>query len=330
MGKKIKFREYLRAYTNACRMEYIPGEAPGLAIPVLLGASSLSDILAIPVLESFLVFILLFWSGFLINALADVEVDSKYKTFVSQAVNTLGEKTLKILIIFQVTVGILITVHISYLLNNYWILAWIVIATFFGLGYSVKPFHFKVRGILHATLAFSAMFAPFLFLLYVVIGGMPSLPIILITLSLTIVHYGIALVNQSQDYLEDKETGLKTPAVRWGLTRTLKTALVLVIGGLCTSIIGFYMLFSDLTPLTVLNYSLNMEIILAFTILILILTYSIPLRGLRDLIKISEINIDTKQTMDRIKSRLNYPKWQISGILGLAILSILFFVIKTT
>lgn len=325
----MKLGKYLRAYANACRMEYIPGEAPGMAIPLLLGAASLSNVLAIHVIESFLVFILLFWSGFLINALADVEVDSKYKTFVSQAVSVLGKKMLKRLIFLQVMAGILITAHICYLLNNYWILIWIIVATFFGLGYSVEPFHFKVRGILHATLAFSAMFAPFIFLLYVVIGGMPSLPLIFITLALTIVHYGIALVNQSQDYLEDKETGLKTPAVRWGLTKTLKIALVLVIGGLCISIIGFYLLFSGLTPLAILGYSFNIEIILAFTVLILILTYSVPFRGLRDLIKISSTNANIKQTMNRIKSRLNYPKWQASGIMGLAILSILFFVIRT-
>lgn len=318
----------MRAYANACRMEYVPGEAPGIAIPLLLGVTSLSDVLAIHVIESFLVFILLFWSGFLINALADVEVDSKYKTFVSQAVNILGEKTLKKLIIFQVGVAFLLTAHICYLLNNYWILLWVILATFFGLGYSVKPFHFKVRGILHATLAFSAMFAPFIFLLYVVIGGMPSLPLVLITLSLTIVHYGIALVNQSQDYLEDRETGLKTPAVRWGLTKTLKIALVLVIGGLGISIIGFYMLFSGLTPFILLGYSYNVEVVLAFTILILALTYSVPLRGLRDLIKISLTESDIKLTMDRIKSRLNYPKWQISGIMGLTILSALYFILR--
>ena len=59
------------------------------------------------------------------------------------------------------------------------------------------------------------------------------------------------------------------------------------------------------------------------------LTYSVPFRGLQDLIKISSTNADTKQTMNRIKSRLNYPEWQASGIMGLVILSVLFFTIRT-
>jgi len=87
------------------------------------------------------------------------------------------------------------------------------------------------------------------------------------------------------------------------------------------------LLFSGLTPLNILSYSFNIDILLAFTILIL--TYSVFLRSLRDLIKISSTNADIRQAMKRIKSRLNYPKWRASGIMGLVILSVLLFAIRT-
>ncbi|KAA0002320.1 MAG: hypothetical protein FE048_04085, partial [Thermoplasmata archaeon] len=116
-------------------MEYVPGEAPGMFIPLFLGASSFNDILGLHVIEALLIFTLLYWSGFLVNALSDVEVDSKYKTFVSESVHILGEKTLKNLIIAHVAIAFLVLIHLCYLLNDYWIFIWVLVATFFGLAY---------------------------------------------------------------------------------------------------------------------------------------------------------------------------------------------------
>ncbi len=323
----MRLRKSLRAYAGVCRMEYIPGEAPGMFIPLFLGATSFHDMVGLHVIEALLIFILLYWSGFLINALSDVEVDSKYKTFVSNSVHVLGEKTLKNLIVTHVVIAFLLLVHLCYLLNNYWIFIFVLIATFFGLAYSVEPFHFKVRGIFHVTLAFGAIFAP-VFFLYYVVGGMPSVPIILIMLTLTMVHYGIALVNQSQDYLEDRDAGLKTPAVRWGLTRTLRVAYILALSSLCLSFFGVYLIFSDLPQIVILGHSFSLWAVLFISIMVLILGYFTPLKGLWDLIKISLTEDAIEQKMKRIKTRLDYPKWQISGIIGLVIVSTLYFSMK--
>jgi len=323
----MRIREIVKAYANVSRMEYASAEAPGMLIPFLLGASSVYDLVGFHIFEALIVFILLFTSGFLINALTDIEVDKKYKNFVSNSVNTLGDKTIKKIIIFQVTLALLLTVHICYLINNYWLFLWVVTATFFGLAYSVKPFHFKVRGVLHATLAFSAGFAPMVFLYYV-IAGVPTTSILLVILFFIILHYGIALVNQTQDYLEDKESGLLTPAVRWGVTRTLTAAMILSIFGLALGFIGFYILYLDLQPLVLLGIPVSLNLLYMITVITLVASYYTPVKGIRDLIKISSNGETIEQKMNHIKQRLNYPRWQASGILGLALVSAIFFTVR--
>lgn len=59
-------------------------------------------------------------------------------------------------------------------------------------------------------------------LVYYVIGGTPSTPVLFVFLRFLIVHHGIELVNQAHDYLEDKETGLLTPSVGFALKVTLR------------------------------------------------------------------------------------------------------------
>ena len=323
----MTFKEMLKAYAKVSRMEYAPAEAPGMLIPFLLGASSITDMIGIHIIEGIAVFILLFFSGFLINALADINVDSKYKTFVSESVHILGAKRIKYLIIGQVTLGLLLTVHICYLINNYWLFLWVITGTFFGLAYSIKPFHFKVRGVLHATLAFGAGLSPMIFLYYI-IAGVPPTSSFLVILLFIILHYGIALVNQTQDYLEDKSSGLLTPAVRWGVTQTLTASLVISLFGLFLGGIGFYILFNDLPTLTLLGYTLSFELLYLITILTLICAYYTPIKGIWDLIMISSGRETIEERMMRIKTRLNYPRWQASGILGITIVSAVIFTIK--
>jgi len=177
----MKAIEFLKAYSRVCRMEYIPLQAPGVFVPLFIAATSFQDLLNLYVVEALVIFMLLFFSGFIINALVDIEVDSKYKTFISDAVGLLGEKTLKNLIVIHVGIALLFTVHLSFVFNDIWLLIWVLVATFFGLAYSVKPFHFKVRGHLQFSLIVASIIM--VSLIYYVISGTPSIPVLFVFLS---------------------------------------------------------------------------------------------------------------------------------------------------
>ena len=61
-------------------------------IPMVLAATALKDLLSIYVLEGILIFGLLYLSGFIINSLTDVEVDRRYKSYISDGVAVLGRR----------------------------------------------------------------------------------------------------------------------------------------------------------------------------------------------------------------------------------------------
>ena len=316
----------LKAYSRVCRMEYIPLQAPGVFVPLFFAATSLQDLLSLHVVEAFIIFTLIFFSGFIINALADVETDKKYKSYISDAVGVLGEKTMVKLIIIHVGLALLLTLHLSVVYNDYWLIFWVSIATFFGLAYSVKPFHFKVRGILQFSLMiWSIIMVSFI---YYVIGGTPSMPILFVFLSFLIATHGIELVNQVQDYLDDKEAGVKSPAVRWGVTKTLIASLIITIIGIVLGLVGFYILFSDLPNLVIFGSVVSFELLFATTVIILFLTYYLPLKGTLKFIKISLQGKTLEHKIMLIKKQLNYPIWQLTGILGVTFISTLFFIWK--
>ena len=320
LAKKIK------AYSRVCRMEYIPLQTPGVFVPLFIAATSLQDLLSLHVVEALVIFTLVFFSGFIINALVDVEVDRKYKTYISDAVGVLGKKTLKILIVIHVALALLFTLHLSFVFNNYWLLFWVSVATFFGLAYSVKPFQFKVRG----PLQFSLMVWSIIMvsLIYYVIGGTPSMPVLFVFLSFLIATHGIELVNQTQDYLDDKESHSLTPAVRWGVTTTLIASFVLTLIGIGLGIIGFYFLFSGLPNLIIFGTTMSFELLFSATVIIILLAYYLPLKGTWKFIKISLQNNTTEHKIASIKKQLNYPIWQFTGILGVTFISTLFFIWK--
>ena len=322
----MKAVEFLKAYSRVCRMEYIPLQVPGVFVPLFIAATSFQDLLNLYVVEALVIFMLLFFSGFIINALADIEVDSKYKTFISDAVGVLGGRTLKILIVVHVALALLFTVHLSFVFNDIWLLIWVLVATFFGLAYSVEPFHFKVRGSLQFSLIVSSIIM--VSFIYYVIGGTPSIPVLFVFLSFLIAAHGIELVNQTQDYLDDKESGLLTPAVRWGITPTLIASLIISLMGIIFGIVGFYFLYSDLSNLIIFGSMVGFEVLFAITIVFLIIAYYLPLKGTWKFIKVSLRDLTEDHKILHIKKHLNYPIWQLSGILGITFITSLFFIWK--
>jgi 4-hydroxybenzoate polyprenyltransferase len=307
-------------------MEYIPLEAPGVFAPLFIAATSLQDLLSIHVIEALIIFMLLFFAGFIINALTDVEVDCKYKTHISNSVKVLGEKTLVNLVIAHVALALLFTLHLSVVYNNYWLLMWVSIATFFGIAYSVKPFHFKVRGPLQLSLiVFSIILVS---LVYYVIGGTPSTPVLFVFLSFIIIHHGIELVNQTQDYMDDKKTGLLTPAVRWGITDTLIASFIITLVGLGFGLVGFYYLFNGLRSLEILGFYIGFEVLFIITVIVLSYAFLKPLKGIWKFIDISLQDKTEYEKISFIKKHLNYPRWQLSGVLGVTLIATIFFVWK--
>ncbi|MCD6461313.1 MAG: UbiA family prenyltransferase [Thermoplasmata archaeon] len=319
---------FFEKYAKVARLEYIPAEGPAILAPLALGIAKSGGLALFRALEGASVFILLFFAGFIINAMTDIEVDKKYKVYVAESSTALGKRTLALLVLGQTAAALAITIHLAWVLDAWWLVAFVMVGIFFGLGYSVPPFHFKVRGIWHPiALSLSAFFIPILFLFYVVAGEMDPW-IVMVFAGLAVTHYGLALTNQCGDYLEDKETGMATPGVRWGLRRTLRLALGLMIVGVPFTLTGLSM-FSIQVPImqnTVSIVGLNVplwEIVVGAVAISLLLGYSVSIRGIGDLLWISGDGEPDHRVMEGIKRRMNYPIWQAASVWGAVVAAIL-------
>lgn len=320
-------KRYLKAYYRVCRLEYLPGEVPAVFTVLFLGAASIARFFDIIVMEAMAVFLLLYLSGFIINALTDQEIDKKYGTFktdIPKSVDFLGERALWGLIILHVSVSVILTIHISLVMGTFIPLIFVGLGIFLGLGYSVKPFHFKVRGVWHAiALGSSAFFLPFIFLIYVVGNGL-AFPIILFIAGFTFVHYGMEFGNQAIDYLEDKEHGVKTPPVRWGMENSLMIAMNCMLVGIVIEAVGLYYLLQMKEVFAALGFILFHGTYAAL-LSIIIVGYYIPMKGLYRMQKTLHGSDSYEEGMPILRKICNYAKWQTSGVLGVAVVSGILF-----
>lgn len=321
--------DYLKAYYRVCRLEYLPGEIPAVFTVLFLGSVSVSRFQALPVIEALVAFILLYLSGFIINALADKEIDQKYDTFktsIPKSVDLLGEKTLKAMIIGHVIIAIALALHITFQMNSFVPITLVLVGVFFGLGYSIKPFHFKVRGVWHAiALGSSAFFLPFLFLMYVIAEGI-TLPLFVFILGFSFIHYGMEFGNQAIDYVEDKASNVRTPPVRWGMIPSLNVALGFVVVGIIGEAVGLYYIVLSKGSFTFIHPFLTKNIVFVIFLCIVIAGYYIPTKGLWQMLATLKRSKVIEDGMPTLKKICNYAKWQTSGIMGVAIVSgILFF-----
>ena len=327
-------KDRIKAYSTISRFEYLPGVAPGIFVPIFIGAATLSVVFSMVFIEAVLVFVLLYFSGFVINSLVDRDMDSRYNTFkgnIADSVNLLGTGTVKGILGVQVGLALLISLHISYVLQNPLILVLVALGALFGLGYSIKPFHFKVKGIWHAiALASSAFFIPLLFL-YLVIAETVEILDVLVILGVTIAHYSMEMGNQAADHLEDSEEGLLTPTVRLGLDKALRASIFWTTAGMVFTIliIGIMYMTSGFSETVGLGTGTAavpaMVFVIAIMAVIIVMGYYVPLKGLKDLYGYSITDIPLAEQVAKIKDRIEYAKWQAYGIVGVVVaLAVLF------
>jgi 4-hydroxybenzoate polyprenyltransferase len=319
--------KFIKAYLQTSRSEYLLAEIPALFAIFFLSATSFTRLFNIEVFESLIVFVLLYFVGFIINAYSDQEIDKKYDIFKNKipgAVKYIGENTIKWIIIAQVVLAFMLTAHISFIMNSYLPIFLVTIGTFFGLAYSIPPFHFKVKGIFHAvSLIISAFLVPAVFLYYVIAQHIAIGPLIII-FGFSILHYGIAFANQVIDYQEDKAEGVQTPPVRWGLVKSLKIALWIIFIGLIIELAGFF-LFIEMNPaFLTLHPAMTPLVLFLLFVPIIVLGYYIPINGLWRMYK-TALTKPVDESIRYMKSICQYNQWQASGLIGAAVVTGLLF-----
>jgi 4-hydroxybenzoate polyprenyltransferase len=319
----------VKAYLHTCRYEYFPGEAPAMLVPIFMAAQPGQPLIHLDLLLGLVAFLLLFLSGFTINAYTDRKLDENYDSFkrnISSSVGVLGAKRLLHLTIAQVVVAVIISGIVAFRMGEPLLFALVLVGVFLGIGYSIKPLNFKERGsIWHAVaLGTSIFFIPLLFLYWIAAGEL-TVFVSILAVGFSLVHYAMEYGNQANDYLEDRAANVMTPPVRLGIANSLKIATYMfIVGAFIVAYSFWYLIFTNEALLAHFSTGeLWMVVLVIWTILAA--GYYLPVRGLYRMWAISAVSEDIEKDMPLIKEQCHYSHWQTSGIMGLLFVSIIVF-----
>ncbi|NUO49763.1 MAG: UbiA family prenyltransferase [Polyangiaceae bacterium] len=220
--------EALRASLRIRRPEFMVAEIPIFLIPALLSQRRFD---ATSWFELAVLFFLLFHVGDMANCLADRELDSVYKTRLSEAVYALGPKNVAFQIAASSVLALGIAAEISLRSGGWEPLALVAAGLALGLQYSFKPLYAKGRGLLQVLTLWTIIFVGPMTLVWVVLGrGLEPLPLALFA-SYGLMQQGIVLVNTAEDLPDDRAMNIRTSAIALGLETSLSVALGMVIVG---------------------------------------------------------------------------------------------------
>lgn len=327
--------ELLEAYSKVVRAEYLKGELPAVLVPALLTVTTFEGMAAINVLESVIVFSLLYVTGFMINAVTDREIDLTYGSFkqgVGQAASALGDRRILTLIFIQLAVGLVLAIDLSIRLANPMLVVLVLIGVFFGLAYSAPPFSLKTRGVVaHAvSLALSAFTVPFLFL-YIAARGTLDVPGLLVVGSFSVTGYSLEYANQAYDFTEDQAAGLETPVVRLGLRRSLYLAFATFAISLPLLAFSLVYLGTSRPSVTLALGDAARPLIALAAIAAVGAGFYIPLRGMARIVRTARSeDHDSPELVEHIRGECNYALWQSAGVSGLAAFGVVIFLLTSS
>jgi len=313
-------------YITVSRWEFLPAVLIGILIGIFIGADSINYLLSFDVililLEGIIIFILLFNVGFMVNCWADWKVDELYKTKLYHAVVEMGRNKLGIMVIIHIIASILLAYHVTLQTNRIEISMLVWIGIFLGVGYSIEPFRFKRRGLLHSLIALPIFFIPG-FYSFLLVNSAPltdiyTLFFILAAIGITIGHYALILVSQAEDTPADRKMGLLTPAVKWGIQKTLKISFL-------SNLIGSIIVTISLMILFVfVNY------FLLFLAPIIIIGRYFSMKEVYLLHKESSSFQSEEALLIKLREKMMvYPLWHAYGLSGITISSLSILIVKT-
>src|SRR5918995_4623342 len=237
---------YIRAFLVVRRVEFMVMGIPVIAISALLAASRPDDLMGDNAVRLGLlaaVWYLAYWICSQVNCIADYELDKRYKSRLPQAIDILkGPRTVWAMIAVEIVVASAIVVYLAITESRLGLVVLWVVGLFLVGAYSLEPLRFKRRGFLNlVTLALILYFLPALYIYYAMAPQIKILPLLAL-LGFSTQMIGLLLVNQMEDYHEDKQMNVLTSTVRWGLKKASSVALSFTAGMSVVLLIVFSML----------------------------------------------------------------------------------------
>ena len=221
------------AFLLVSRVEFMVMGIPVIAISALLAASRPYDLMgdnAVRLVLLTTVWYLAYWISSQVNCIADYELDKTYKSRLPRSIDILnGPRTIWVIIAVESVVASATVVYLAITESRIGLVVLWVVGLFLIGAYSLEPLRFKRRGFLNlVTLSLILYFLPALYIYYAMAPQMKILPLLAL-LGFSTQMIGLLLVNQIEDYHEDKEMNVLTSTVRWGLKKASLVALLFTV-----------------------------------------------------------------------------------------------------
>ncbi len=297
--KKFSLFRFVKNCFAIRRKEFFVAELPIFLIPIFLSITAPNDFLNPSFLLGLAAIFLLFNIGDMINCYADYELDAIYKSHLSNAVYELGKKNVLIQIALSGILALGLTVWVSILSKQFYLIPLTLFGIFIGLQYSIKPFKFKSGGVSQLICLWGIIFFGPMIFTAIISNGFPSLVQLVLFALYGFHQMGIIMLNTAEDYTEDKNAGLNTIIVALGLHRAIRFAWWLVVASGVALQIVFLSLFYEYKTSLAVGLSL-----LVFTAgwLKIAFEYSKILQKIKDL-------DETEATKELKKNGMKVPEW---------------------
>jgi alpha-ketoglutarate-dependent taurine dioxygenase/1,4-dihydroxy-2-naphthoate octaprenyltransferase len=236
-------RRFLKNSKILRRPEFLPAEIPIFLIPILLSAED-GGFLKKPELYVGLAGIyLLFNFGDMVNTYADRGVDAVYKSHLSNAIFELGDQGVR----WQMRASVASTVTISLWLTRHtgrWqFVPLTVIGWALGFQYSWQPLHLKSRGVWQLAAQWAVIFFGPMAYTGSLVTRFPRPAVLTLAAAYGLLQVGVLMLNNAEDYTEDRAAGLRTAIVALGLHRGMRVAQALTGGAGLLALGSFGYLF---------------------------------------------------------------------------------------
>ncbi|SDY96624.1 TauD/TfdA family dioxygenase [Hymenobacter psychrophilus] len=222
--------QFLKNSKTLRRTEFLIAEIPIFLIPIFLSAEDFR-FLKTPVLYVGLAGIyLLFNFGDMVNAYADRRVDAVYKSHLSNAIFELGGPGVRWQMRASVAGTVLISIWLTQHTGRWQFVPLTLIGWALGFQYSWRPIHFKSRGLWQLSALWAVIFFGPMAYTGSLVTRFPKPAVLTLAAAYGLLQVGVLMLNNAEDYTEDRAAGLHTAIVALGLHRSMRVAQALTSG----------------------------------------------------------------------------------------------------
>ena len=255
----MSLKTFISNFLTISRANIQIASLPTVALGIFFGANSLSAVLNLHTLIYIVLFFVSLTFSCNLNCLYDLSVDEKYKTYMSNALKSLGRRNVKIILLVELF--IIFSLIGCLILGNYLITSlFSILGLFFGIIYSMKPLRLKKRGILSPIPVLIGLYTLPLLGGWYLFNDSLSPTFLFFVILYALMNEGFTLVNTCEDYSEDKKERIITWAHVFGLKKTLIMALLF-------SSSGFLCLITLLMQINTLSISYLFLVLFFFGIM---------------------------------------------------------------